>query len=125
MLTYFLLSFANGIDVTFSQWFSLTFSQILADVNAISSPATPISFIILLFLPTISVLRPHLDNSPFKVDLFITYASILATVIEVSCMALAPTREVLIAAMVEVNFGTGLYDALRSVVTGLLGLRMK
>jgi len=32
---------------------------------------------------------------------------------------------VLIAAMVEVNFGTGLYDALRSVVTGLLGLRMK
>jgi hypothetical protein len=122
MITYFLLSFANAIDVIFAQWSSLTFSWILADVNAINSLATLVSVIVLLCLPTVSsILKPHLNNSPFKVELFVTCASVLAIAVGISSMALAPTREMLIAAVVVRNFGSGVWDALRSLVTGLLG----
>jgi hypothetical protein len=122
MLTYFLLSFANAIDNIFAQWSSLTFSWILADVNAVNSLGTLVSFIVLLSLPTVSsILKPRINNCSSKVDFFMVNASIIAWGAGVVLMALAPTRELLIAAVVVGNFGAGTYDALRSFVTGLLG----
>lgn len=122
MLTYFLLSFANAIDNIFAQWSSLTFSWILADVNVVNSLGTLVSFIVLLSLPTLSsILKPQFDNCSSRVDFFMVKASVIAWGVGVLFMALAPTRKMLIAAVVVGNFGAGTYDALRGFVTGLLG----
>jgi hypothetical protein len=122
MLTYFLLSFANAIDNIFAQWSSLTFSWILADVNAVNSLGTLVSFIVLLSLPTLSsIIKPHFGGCSSKVDFFMVKASVIAWGVGVLLMSLAPTRHLLIAAVVVGNFGAGAYDALRGFVTGLLG----
>jgi hypothetical protein len=97
------------------------FLWILADVNAVNSLGTLVSFIILLSLPTISsIIKPHLDNSASKVDFFMVNASVMAWGVGVLCMTFAPAREMLIAAVVVGNFGAGTYDALRGFVTGML-----
>jgi hypothetical protein len=122
MLTYFLLSFANAIDNIFAQWSSLTFSWILADVNAVNSLGTPVLFIVLLSLPTLSsTLKPQFDNCSSKVDSVMVKASVIAWGVGGLFMALAPTRKMLIATVVVENFGAGTYDALRGFVAGLLG----
>jgi hypothetical protein len=122
MLTYFLLSFATAINGIFTQWSSLMFSWILADVNAVTSLGAFVSFIVLLSLPTISsAIKPRFNNCSSKVDFLVVNASVLAWGTGVLCMALAPTREMLVAAVVVGNFGAGTYDALRGYVTGLLG----
>lgn len=91
-------------------------------MNVVNSLGTLVSFIVLLALPTLSsILKPHLSNSSSKVDFFIVNASVLAWRVRVLCIALAPTGETLIAAVVVGNFGAGTYDALRGFVMGLLG----
>ena len=122
MLTYFLLSFANAIENIFAQWSSLTFSWILADVNAVNSLGNLVSFVVLLSLPTLSsIANPHFGGCSTKVDFFMVKASVIAWGVGVLLTALAPTRESLIAAVVIGNFGAGAYDAMRGFVTGLLG----
>ncbi|KAE9371225.1 hypothetical protein N431DRAFT_491624 [Stipitochalara longipes BDJ] len=102
MLTYFLFSFANAIDDIFAQWSSLTFSWILADVNAVNSLRTLVSFIVLLSLPTLSsIVKPHFGGCSSKVDLFMVNASVIACGVGILFMALAPTRELLILARVS------------------------
>jgi hypothetical protein len=59
MLTYFRLAFATAINRIFTQWSSLIFSWILADMNAVTSLGTFVSLIVLLSLHTISsVIKP-------------------------------------------------------------------
>ena len=122
MLTYFLLSFANNIDNIFAQWSSLTFSWILADVNAVNSLGTLVSVIVLLSLPTLSsLIKPQFGGCSSKVDFLMVKASVIAWGVGILFMALAPTRALLITAVVIGNFCAGIYDALRGFVTGLLG----
>jgi hypothetical protein len=93
MLIYFLLTLGQGIRVIFSQWASITYSWILADVNALSSFEMSVSGCLLLSLPLLShhILKPRLVTTS-SVDIFVTKASVLAIALGVLCMGFAPTR---------------------------------
>ena len=126
MLTYFRLAFATAINGILTQWSSLMFFWILADASAVTSLGTFVSFIVFLSLSTIpSVIKPLFYNCSPEVDFFIVSASVLAWGTGVLYMALAPTREMLVAAVVVGNFGAGTYDALKGMLRGNLGVKMR
>lgn len=120
LLTYFILTLGMGVRVIFAEWSSITYDWIFAEVNALTSFEMIVSGIVLLSLPALThflTRRTHFASAS-TVDIFIAMLSILANALGLLLMAFAPTRVTYVAANGFFTLGCGVYDSLRSFVTG-------
>lgn len=120
LLTYFILTLGMGVRVIFPEWSSITYDWIFAEVNVLTSFEMIVSGLVLLSLPVLTrfLTRRAFFTSASAVDVLIAMSSILANALGLLLMAFAPTRATYVAAVGFFIFGCGVYDSLRSFVTG-------
>jgi len=122
-VTYFILMFATSIRVIFSQWSSLMYNWVFADVASLNSFEMVVSGAVLLSIPYLSKFLTYKPGfgSPASVNIFIVKFSLLALALGLLLMAVAPSRALYVAAMAVFTLGCGVMQALRSFVTGMVG----
>ena len=121
IIAFFLLKVVDGIQIIFTQWASVTYHWIIADVQALSSFEMIVSGTILLSLPilTIKYLTPYL-NSPSAIDMFVSKFSLMFLFVGLGLMSIAPTSLCYVLAVTVCTLSTPLVDSLRSFSTGLV-----
>jgi hypothetical protein len=120
LATYFIITIGAGMRVIFTQWSSLTYNWLFAEVACLTSFEMIMSSIVLLSLPGLSsfLTRTSFFASHSAVDLFIAKFSIAASTVGLLLMGFAPSRVSYVAAIAVFTLGYGVTDALRSFITG-------
>jgi hypothetical protein len=122
IFAFFLLMVVDGIRMIFTQWASVTYHWIIADVQALDSFEMIVSGTLLLSLPllTSTYLTPKLEWSS-AVDMLVSKISLLFLFLGLGLMSIAPTRMTYILALTVFTLSVPLGDSLRSFSTGLIG----
>jgi len=121
LITSFFLTLTSGVRIIFTQWASVHYAWVIADVQVLNSFELVISGIVLLSLPIISkrLLLPRL-NSTSRVDILLASASLGAMFIGLLFMAFSPNRISYLISISVYTLGSGIPDSVRSFATGLM-----
>ena len=121
LITSFFLTLTSGVRIIFTQWASVHYGWLIADVQVLNSFEMVISGIVLLSLPIISkrFLLPRLSSTS-KVDILLASGSLIALFLGLLSMALSPDRLSYIISISVYTLGSGIPDAVRSFATGLV-----
>ena len=121
LLAFFLLSLVAGIQIIFTQWASITYHWIIADVQVLFSFEMIVSGAILFSLPTLTskYLTPRLESSS-AVDMLVSKSSLMFLFMGLGLRGVAPTRVYYVLALTISTLGAPVVDSLRSFSTGLI-----
>jgi len=121
LVTSFFLTLTSGVRLIFTQWASVHYAWVIADVQILNSFEMIISGTVLLSLPLITkrLLLPRLTSTS-QVDILLALASLAAIFVGLVLMALSPNRISYVISISIYTLGSGITDAVRSFSTGLM-----
>ena len=121
LLILFFNVIGMGIRIITQQWVSKVFHWTLAETSYMISLEVFLSGIVLVLLPSIS---QHITttrlHSACCTDLWLSQISLVFNIVGALCMSLAPNGFLFVASLAVYTMGSGLYDSLKSLATGLL-----
>lgn len=126
LLSYFFLTLGLNVSIIFTQWSSITYNWVFADVASVSSFQMVVSGLVLVSLPFITSALMRQQRFRFEasshVDIFVVKTSVVLNALGLVLIALAPTRAAYVGAIAVYTLGSGVFDALRSFVTANAGI---